>query len=431
MAPEQTSPYWDRIVGNRWPQIPPSAWHGLADNARDGAAALNLADVEQARRAFDETVRQSAGLAEIRRALVALEQNPRAFAAALSAAADTFDTFGDVVRRTRNQILDVVAKAADRIEQATRGDNNDDGEEGDAAEAEVDRRARDAILDEARGDVRDIVANALNSLGPQGLPRLDDIADALGQPGPWRKGAGVPGAPHRRPGSPGRPGRSHDVPRRRGPGFDHGPWVPGHDRPVRPDPVLGQILIDLLDDLFRPPPGPAIPGVPSPLDIQAPVGTGDMPPALTDPGGQTDTAPAPAVTNPGPDGSGVSGVPQPMGQGEDAPPPGETRGDGAETGTDSDAAAVNDSADSPGSDEKGGEKGSEKGSEPDESTQPDRETSASHGADTPDVLGTARPAGALATAEPDAESAAPGAVAPVLPAALGAAGGATSAAAVS
>src|SRR5690606_40828510 len=128
MAPEQSSPHWDRIVGDNWRQIPPSAWHALETAAREGAEALNLSDVEQARRAFEETVQQSAGLEYIRLALVALENNPRAFAAALTAAADTFGTLGDIVRRTRNQILDVVGDAAERIEAATRGDNNDDGE---------------------------------------------------------------------------------------------------------------------------------------------------------------------------------------------------------------------------------------------------------------------------------------------------------------
>lgn len=268
MAPEQSSPYWDRIVGNNWPQIPPSAWHGLESAARDGAAALNLSDVEQARRAFEETVQQSAGLEYIRQALVALENNPRAFAAALTAAADTFGTLGDIVRRTRNQILDVVGDAGDRIEAATRGDNNDDGVEDDDAEAETDRQTTEAILAEARGDVEDIVAAALRSLGPQGLPRLDDIAEALGRPGPWRSGS----APGTAPGPPGRhaPGDRGDrwAP---GSGFEPGPWNgnPGRFALVPPDTVFGQVLIDIIDDLLAP---DAVPQAP----IQPPV-AGDVP----------------------------------------------------------------------------------------------------------------------------------------------------------
>ncbi|WP_416565138.1 hypothetical protein [Nocardia testacea] len=415
MAPEQTSPYWDRIVGDRWPQIPPSAWHGLADNAREGAAALNLVDVEQARRAFEQTVQQSVGLAEIRRALVALEANPRAFAAALSAAADTFDTFGDVVRRTRNQILDVVADAAERIEQATRGDNNDDGEEGDAAEAEADRQATEAILDDARGDVRDIVAAALNSLGPQGLPRLDDIAEALGQPGPWRKGGGMPGVAPRRPGAPGGPGRHHDVPRHHGPGFEQGPWVPGHDRPVRPDPIVGQILIDLIDDLLHPGTDPTVLGPPPALDVQPPVGVEDGPPALTEPSGQTDaTGPAPAATNPASGGPGAAQPAQPV---ENAAPAAETDADGAEKGADT--TAVDESTESTESTDSAESSSTETAEEPDESTRPDREIATHDRADTPETWGLARQAGTHDTSEPDTESVPPGAVPPVLPAAMG------------
>ncbi|MGW5387314.1 hypothetical protein [Nocardia sp. NPDC003963] len=416
MAPEQTSPYWDRIVGDNWPQIPPSAWHSLADNAREGAAALNLVDVEQARRAFEETVQQSAGLAEIRRALLALEQNPRAFAAALSAAADTFDTFGDVVRRTRNQILDVVAAADDRIEEATRGDNNDDGEVGDEAEAAVDQQATDAIVADARGDVRDIVAAALSSLGPQGLPRLDDISEALGQPGPWRKG-GLPGAGPHKPGGRGGPGRHPDGPGRNHPGFEPGPWVPGFDRPVQPDPIFGQNLIDLIDDLLHPGPGPSIPGEPPTLDVQLPVGAEDIPPALTDPAGQADTGPAPAVADPGP---GVAGVPQPGQQGENPAPPADTDADAAETG------AGADGTDGAGADEAADSPRTESDPESDVSVKPDREIPADGGADTPDAWGAARQLGVSATQDPDTESAVPPAV---FPAATGPAVGASTIAA--
>ncbi|GGL40553.1 hypothetical protein [Nocardia jinanensis] len=427
MAPEQTSPYWDRIVGNRWPQIPPSAWHSLANNAREGAAALNLADVEQARHAFEETVQQSVGLAEIRRALLALEENPRAFASALSAAADTFDTFGDVIRRTRNQILDVVGDATDRIEKATRGDNNDDGEVGDAAEAEADRQAADAIVADARGDVRDIVSAALSSLGPQGLPRLDDIAEALGQPGPWRKGGGLPGVAPHNPGGPGGPGRHHDVPGRNRPGFEPGPWVPGFDRPVRPDPILGQILIDLIDDLLYPGPGPGLPGMPPGLDVQLPVGVGDMPPALTDPPGQTDTGPAPAVPNPG---HGAPGVPQPGQQAENAAPPMDTGGGTAEPGVD--GAGVDEAGvDEAGADEAADSPSTEAVGETDVSAQPDRAIPAREGTDTPDPWGIARQAGAHLSQDPAAESASPGAVPPVLPPAVGPAAVAATTSAVS
>ncbi|MFI1461019.1 hypothetical protein [Nocardia carnea] len=298
MAPEQSSPHWDRIVGDNWPQISPSAWHALETAAREGAEALNLSDIEQARRAFEETVQQSAGLEYIRMALVALENNPRAFAAALTAAADTFGTLGDIVRRTRNQILDVVGDAADRIEAATRGDNNDDGEVDDEAEAETDRQTTEAILTEARGDVDDIAAAALRSLGPQGLPRLDDIAEALGQPGPWRSGA-APGQAPRAPGA-GAPGDNghHWAP---GTGFDPGTWKPGHTGLVPPDAGLGRVLIDFIWDLLTP--DPVAP------DLQ-------LPP----PGGEVTAEPdVPTGIPATPPGQGADGQDQAVGG---APPPG-------------------------------------------------------------------------------------------------------------
>ncbi|WP_280461263.1 hypothetical protein [Nocardia carnea] len=304
MAPEQSSPHWDRIVGDNWPQIPPSAWHALETAAREGAEALNLSDVEQARRAFEETVQQSAGLEYIRLALVALENNPRAFAAALTAAADTFGTLGDIVRRTRNQILDVVGDAAERIEAATRGDNNDDGEVDDEAEAETDRQTTEAILAEARGDVEDIVAAALRSLGPQGLPRLDDIAEALGQPGPWRSGA-LPGRAPEAPGA-GAPGDNghHWEP---GSGLDSGTWPrnPGLTGLVPPDAGLGRVLIDFFWDLT---PDPVAPDLVPPPPAGEVAGEHDAPTGM----------PAPPIP-----GQSIEGQEQSLGG---APPPGPQTG---------------------------------------------------------------------------------------------------------
>ncbi|WP_459549680.1 hypothetical protein [Nocardia sp. X0981] len=305
MPPEHPSPYWDRIVGDHWPQIPPAAWHGLAAAAREGAEALDLADVQQARHAFDEAVQRSEGLAQIRRALVALEKYPHAFAAALSAAADTFGTFGEVVRRTRNQILDVVDDATDRIAQATReNDDDEDAEEDPEAEAEADRQATEAILTEARGEVADIVAAALNSLGPQGLPRLDDIAEALGQPGPWRSDA-IPGAGPRRHGVPGEsPGPAASW--KPGRDLEFGPWGTRLRDLVPPDALFGRILIDLLDDLLHrdlpapaPVPLPLSPeGAEIPVDAGGPVGAQPPPPVGQDVSG-------------GDTGYGVGGAPVP------------------------------------------------------------------------------------------------------------------------
>ncbi|MEU4314140.1 hypothetical protein [Nocardia sp. NPDC024068] len=338
MAPEQASPHWDRIVGDDWPQIPPSAWHALETAAREGAEALNLSDVAQARRAFDEAVRRSEGLERIRLAMVALENRPRAFAAALSAAADTFGTFGEVVRRTRNQILDVVDDASDRIEQVGRENNaEDDGESDDSEEAAADRRAVEAILTEARDDVRDIVAAAVNSMGPQGLPRLDDIAEALGQPGPWRSGSVPDAGPskRRRSYAPGDKSHHHWDPRRRG--DKHPRWGPGFGELVPPDSPLGRKLIDLIDDILHPAPGMPGPVLPPPgVGAEIPVGADDPvgagPPAgenLPANGGQAPTGSDPGYSAGGP----------PAGQRPDAG----ARGGGAEVSDG--GSAADDSAD--------------------------------------------------------------------------------------
>ncbi|MEU1985859.1 hypothetical protein [Nocardia sp. NPDC019395] len=427
MAPEQASPYWDRIVGDDWPQIPPSAWHGLETAAREGAEALNLADIEQARRAFDEVVIQSEGLAQIRRALVALEQNPRAFAAALKAAADTFGTFGDVVRRTRNQILDVVENATDRIGQATSGDNNDDGEEGDEAEAEADRQAADAIVAEARGDVVDIVAAALSALGPQGLPRLDDIARELGQPGPWRQGARAPHAPPRKPGGQGRP-VAHDRRRQRGRGFEAGPWVPGFERPVLPDKGLGQKLIDLIGDLLRPGPDPLGPNLPPGVAVDVPVGAGDMPAAPGVPA-EAGPGPGPGDRGNGAPGLGAPGQPGPPDAGRAEPGPAggvdghgggpEDRGSGGpgDRGGDNSGGPASDRADSV--DRPGDASRAEHAGRPDGESQPDRElrdAGTHQGSDGLDTWNTLRGNGTREDQASEAGAAAP-APPPVFPAA--------------
>ncbi len=188
MYPERDSPYWDRIVGNDWPEISPSAWRSLETTAREGADALNTGDAAGALRGFDESVRSAEALQAVRAAMAALQHNPQAFVEALYAAADTFGDIAELVRRTRNQILDVVDGADARIRRETAGDNNSDGEEGDEAEAETDANTVNSIVARARADVVDIIETTLANIGPQGLPALDDIAEALGQPGPWKPG---------------------------------------------------------------------------------------------------------------------------------------------------------------------------------------------------------------------------------------------------
>lgn len=311
--PEQQSPYWDKIVGDNWPEIPPGAWSALADATREGAAALNVLDAPQALRSFDDMVVESEALRPVRDAMAVLQHYPQRFADALNAAADTFDTFADLVRRTRNRILDVVDDATTRMHSETRGDNNGDGETDDEAEAATDAATRETILREARAEVVDIVSAALGSLGPQGLPELDDIAHALGQPGPWKVTGPLPEVPLETP--PGADGR-HPL----GPGPHHRPlpFPPGFGPPGPPGTSLPRVpLTDIpiglpdipvldLGDL------PLVPEFPD-NEAAAPIESDQ--PALTVP---TDPA-APAPAEPAPAEPGTAG-PAPDGRQADQPP---------------------------------------------------------------------------------------------------------------
>lgn len=291
MHPERESPYWDRIVGNDWPEIPPSEWNALETVARDGADALNLGDVTQALRGFDDSVRTSESLQLVREAMAALQRNPQAFADALYAAADTYGDMAALVRRTRNQILDVVDNATTRIRNETRGDNDGDGETDNEGEAAVDAATTNTILAQARADVVDIVNTALASVGPQGLPSLDDIAEALGQPGPWKTGAPLPEPPEHAPNA----GNDPNGPV--GPGPNNGGVgdQPGYD-PTGPSPTRPG------DPLFPP------------LDIGAP--DAEAPPALDtgpewgpteqQPGPESGETPPPASNSPGPTSIGTA-----------------------------------------------------------------------------------------------------------------------------
>lgn len=294
MHPERESPYWDRIVGNDWPEIPPSAWNALETAAREGADALNVGDTAQALRGFDETVRASEALQVVRDAMAVLQHKPQAFADALYAAADTYGDIAELVRRTRNQILDVVDNATTRVRNETQGDNDGDGETDNQAEAAADAATTDRILKQARAEVVDIVDAALTSIGPQGLPSLDDIAEALGQPGPWQLGGPLPEplprAPHAGDDHPNvsvGPGRTNDGV---GPPPELGPAVPPPVQQVGP---------------FFPPIVTETPGaeVPPLLDTEQEWGPehGETPPAASDDPSAPDvgTAPPGPETRPG------------------------------------------------------------------------------------------------------------------------------------
>ncbi|MFX0574683.1 hypothetical protein [Nocardia nepalensis] len=271
MHPERESPYWEDIVGKNWPVISPGDWNALETTARDGADALDLDSLDRARRGFEDTVRASVGLQSIKDQMRAQQWHPRAFADALNAAADTFREFADVVRRTRDHILNIVERATRQIEAVSKA-GNDDGQDGadqeDAEERQVRIQRRiDHFVAEAKAEVEDVVRSALQNISPTGLPWLQRIADELGQPGPWEAGpSGDQGAPGRRH----RPDGHH-------PGAQHHPGehYPGEHRPDARHPGVHR-------------PDAPLPGLPPPLDPDPHLG-----PMLPEP-----TGPAPVGTEP-------------------------------------------------------------------------------------------------------------------------------------
>ncbi|MEV6427511.1 hypothetical protein [Nocardia sp. NPDC051463] len=250
MEPERNSPYWNAIVGNKWPEIPPSDWSALETTAREGAAAIDLLEIDQYRRAFDDRVRSSVGLQAVKDDMLRQRAHPQAFADALNAAADTFGHFSDLVYRTRNQILDIVERATSRAESASRAaENTEDKEEAEAARARIP-----GIIAAAKAEVEDVARTALGSISPSGLPSLAVIADVLGMPGPWEKepqgGSGGPG----RSGRPGRPADRHGHrPATEHPGKhdddDDDSSAPRRPGPARPWPLDPMAPKPRLDDI--------------------------------------------------------------------------------------------------------------------------------------------------------------------------------------
>ncbi|MGK8520057.1 hypothetical protein ACRS6B_00110 [Nocardia asteroides] len=294
MEPDRSSPYWDAIVGDNWPSIAPGDWSALERRARDGAAALDLLEARGRHRDFDERVRASAGLDPVKEDMLRQSMNPQAFADALEAAADTFRDFSDLVYRTRNQILDVVDEATSRINATKRAA----AAEEDEFDAQAIRNRIPGIIASARADVEDIARTALGAIGPNDLPSLDRIADALGRPGPWIPGnhGGPEDHAQHRPATDHSGNPRHDPP--------PGPKPPqdGAPVPVSPNGVDQQPTTD--------PVGPPLPGdelVEQPnLDSALPEDTSVVPPSTNyvpdqrTPGGTT-TLPFGAVPGTVPD----------------------------------------------------------------------------------------------------------------------------------
>lgn len=326
MELERESPYWQAIVGNNWPGIPPSQWNALANSTRDGAAALDPDGAVAARNGFDNTVRASERLELVKDEMRVQQARPHEFAEALYAAAEMFGSFADLVRRTRNQILDVVDNATRRIQNQKR-DDNEDGEI-DAQEQAQHRAETQSIIAEARNDVIDIVAAAESALGSQSSGGIADALEPPGQPAP-NPASGPPG-----PAAPGQP-----------PGTPQLPWT---------TPVDLEHPTDLASDSGALGPDEHVPGVSAP-DVVEPAGGSDG-----GPGAQGDTTlagpitavPPPSVASPpGPTGTVDSAIGEEPNTNENASDPAGRQGDPAsngavdrEAGADDRSSAADDSA---------------------------------------------------------------------------------------
>ncbi|WP_067903773.1 hypothetical protein [Nocardia vaccinii] len=284
MYSEYDSPHWNEIVGHNWPAISPRDWRRLESAARDGAAAIDPQEAARARHVFEERVRASAGLQPIKDDMLAQQGTPQAFVDALVAAADTYGRIGGLVHRTRNSILDIVGDADRRIARIPPGSHSDDKQE---------RQRVAGIIEQARRAVDDVVNRALAEIGPQGLPELSGISDALGEPGPWATGNSHPtghsGYPqHQRPGP-----RWHYGPGEHGPiGFDIG-WDG-----LRPPPGWGPLdLPGTTTDVPDQAPGSAAPREETTSGPETPAPQGDTPPVMSGPlvAGPAAVPPSPGV----------------------------------------------------------------------------------------------------------------------------------------
>ncbi|KAA8881905.1 hypothetical protein F3087_40275 [Nocardia colli] len=177
------SPYWHRIVGEHWPAVDPALWRELETIVRAGVAAGPADEIAQARRAFENAARASAGLSAADAEMRAQSVTSAAFTDALGAAADTFRDIAELVYRTRNKILDIVDHATAGIRIAERPSDEDDRETTDATAV---RERIDCLVAEARAAVEDVTSSAMNSIDPSGLPSLARVAELLGAQSPWR-----------------------------------------------------------------------------------------------------------------------------------------------------------------------------------------------------------------------------------------------------
>ncbi len=287
MGSGAAGPYRDEIIGDHWPEVPPSDWYRLQTVARDAADAVDPQEAERARKLFSERVPASVGLEPAKNDMGVQQANMRAVVDGLVLASDIFGKIGDTVHRARHKMLDIVEEADADIRQVRDEETDSDGNEDKAAE----RRRIAAIIRQARSDVADVERNALRMLDSQGLPELEELARLLGQPNPWARGHGPGSSGHpqrRQAGGPGAGGRSRSpgTPIDRVPPSlrDVLPRLPFLRDLIRLDP--GQLehsplpFGDLRDRLLGEPPAGADPMVEPPA-----AAPGGVPPATADPAG--------------------------------------------------------------------------------------------------------------------------------------------------
>lgn len=167
--------YWTAIVGDNWPAIGPAEWGRLETVVREGASGLDLHGLEQARSDFDSRVRASHSLQPVKDDVRAQLADVGVLTEALADAAALLGDFADLTHRIRNQILDIVDQAAERIAAVRK----DPGAESDPASVRIYR-----IVTAAREEVTEVVSAAVHadpgtSGDPAGAVR-PDTASGLG-----------------------------------------------------------------------------------------------------------------------------------------------------------------------------------------------------------------------------------------------------------
>jgi hypothetical protein len=146
--------YWTAIVGDDWPAIGPAEWGRLETVVRDGTSGLDLHGLEQARRDFESRVRASHSLQPVKDDVRAQLAAVSVLTEALADAAALLGNFADLTHRIRNQILDIVDQATERIAAVRKAP----GAEGDPVSVQIYR-----IVSAAREEVTDAVSVAAHT----------------------------------------------------------------------------------------------------------------------------------------------------------------------------------------------------------------------------------------------------------------------------